>query len=107
MSVLIGNRTIEIYPPSEMGPVTFERMSANEALGTPFEFDVDVLSPTGDIPVSSVLGKTFSVALSQGKPPPRWFNGIVTRVGQVAWTGSAYRYHAKLRPTLSLLSNHS
>jgi type VI secretion system secreted protein VgrG len=107
MSVLIGNRTIEIYPPTEMGPVTFERMSGSEALGTPFEFDVDVLSPTGDIPISKVLGKPFSIALSQGKPPPRWFSGIVTRVGLVAWTGAAYRYHAKLRPSLALMSNHS
>ena len=56
--------------------------------GSPFEFDVDVLSPTGDIPTAKVLGKSFSVALSQGEPPPRWFNGIVTRLAQVAWTGS-------------------
>jgi len=107
MSVLIGNRTIEIFPPTEMGPVTFERMSGGEALGSPFEFDVDVLSATGDIPVAKVLGKPFSVALSQGKPPPRWFNGIVTRVGQVAWTGAAYRYRAKLRPSVWLMTKTS
>jgi len=69
MSVLIGNRTIEIFPPTEMGPVTFERMSGGEALGSPFEFDVDVLSATGDIPVAKVLGKPFSVALEQPPPP--------------------------------------
>ncbi len=103
----IGNRTVEIYPPAEMGPVTFERMTGGESLGSPFEFDVDVLSPTGDIPTAKVLGKSFSVALSQGSPPPRWFNGIVTRLAQVAWTGAAFRYRAKLRPTLWMMTKTS
>lgn len=106
-SIPIGNRTVEIFPPSEMGPVTFERMAGGEALGAPFEFDVDVLSATGDIPTAKVLGKSFSVALSQGKPPPRWFNGIITRLAQVAWTGAAFRYRAKLRPTLWMMTKVS
>src|SRR5664279_2334596 len=103
-SIPIGNRTVEIFPPAEMGPVTFERMTGGESLGSPFDFDVDVLSATGDIAGSKVLGKSFSIALSQGKPPPRWFHGIISRVGQVAWTGAAYRYRVKLRPTLSLMT---
>jgi type VI secretion system secreted protein VgrG len=102
-----GNRTVEIYPPSEMGPVTFERMSGGESLGAPFEFDVDVLSPTGDIPTAKVLGKPFSIALSQGDAPPRWFSGIVTRLAQVAWTGASFRYRAKLRPTLWMMTKVS
>src|SRR5882672_10062129 len=65
-----GNRTVEIFPPAEMGPVTFERMTGGESLGSSFEFDVDVLSPTGDIPTAKVLGKSFSVALSQGSLRP-------------------------------------
>ncbi|HET6146635.1 MAG TPA: type VI secretion system tip protein TssI/VgrG [Polyangia bacterium] len=102
--VPIGNRTIEIFPPTETGVVTFEHMTASESLGRPFEFDVDILSLSGDIPISPVLGKPFSVAMSQGKPPPRWFNGIVTRFGQVGWTGEAFRYRARLRPTLWLMT---
>ena len=62
--VPIGNRTIEIYPPTEAGVVTFESMTASESLGHPFEFNVDVLSATGDIPIGPVLGKPFSVALA-------------------------------------------
>ena len=46
-----GYRTVDIFPPRRWVPVTFERMSGGEALGAPFEFDVDVLSPTGDIPI--------------------------------------------------------
>jgi len=102
--VPIGNRTIEIYPPAEAGLVTFEDMTASEALGHPFEFDVNVLSASGDIAAGPVLGKPFSIALSQGRPPPRWFNGIVTRFGQVGWTGDAFRYRARLRPTFWLLT---
>ena len=102
-----GYRTVDIFPPAEMGPVTFERMSGGEALGAPFEFDVDVLSPTGDIPTAKVLGKSFTIAMSQGSPPPRYFNGIVTRLAQVAWTGAAFRYRAKLRPTLWMMTKVS
>lgn len=102
-----GYRTVEIFAPAEMGSVTFERMTGGEALGAPFELDVDVLSPTGDIPAVEVLGKSFTVALSQGAPPPRYYNGIVTRLAQVAWTGAAFRYRVKLRPTLWMMTKMS
>jgi type VI secretion system secreted protein VgrG len=102
-----GYRTVDIFPPAEMGPVTFERMTGGEALGAPFELDVDVLSPTGDIPTAKVLGKSFTIALSRGAPPPRYYNGIVTRLAQVAWTGAAFRYRAKLRPTLWMMTKVS
>ena len=108
MSVLpIGNRTVEIFPPAKAGPVTFEGMTGFESLGRPFELDVDVLSPTGEVPVSEVLGQPFSVALSQGLSPPRWWNGIVTRFAQVAWTGAAFRFRAKLRPAMWLMTRRS
>jgi type VI secretion system secreted protein VgrG len=103
----IGNRTIEIFPPAELGPVTFESMTGGEALGTPFEFEVDILSASGDVPIAKALGKSFSIAVSRGTPPPRWFNGIVARLAQVAWTGSGYRYRATLRPSLWLMTKRS
>src|SRR6266700_251342 len=106
-AIPIGNRTVEIFPPAKAGPVTFESMTASESLGRAFEIDVDMLSPTGDIPVSEVLGQPFSIALSQGLPPPRWWNGIVTRFAQVAWTGAAFRFRAKLRPTMWLMTRRS
>src|SRR6266700_3391423 len=106
-AIPIGNRTVEIFPPAKAGLVTFESMTASESLGRPFEIDVDMLSPTGDIPVSEVLGQPFSIALSQGLPPPRWWNGIVTRFAQVAWTGAAFRFRAKLRPTMWLMTRRS
>ncbi|HET6150576.1 MAG TPA: type VI secretion system tip protein TssI/VgrG [Polyangia bacterium] len=108
MSVLpIGNRTVEIFPPAKAGPVTFEAMTGSESLGRPFEIDVDVLSPTGEIPVSEVLGESFSIELSRDLAPPRWWNGIVTRFAQVAWTGAAFRFRAKLRPTMWLMTRRS
>jgi type VI secretion system secreted protein VgrG len=107
-AIPIGNRTVEIFPPGPAGPVIFESMTASEALGRPFEIEVDLLSPTGEIPVSEVLGQPFSVALSQGLlSPPRWWNGLVTRFAQVAWTGAAYRFRATLRPTLWLMTRRS
>ena len=48
---MIGTRTIEIVSPPEGGLLKFETMSGREAMGSLFEFDVDVLSATGDIPI--------------------------------------------------------
>jgi type VI secretion system secreted protein VgrG len=107
VAIPIGNRTVEIFPPAKTGPVTFESMTASESLGRLFEIDVDVLSPTGEIPVSEVLGQPFSIALSQGMPPPRWWNGIVTRFAQVSWTGAAFRYRARLRPAMWFMTRRS
>jgi type VI secretion system secreted protein VgrG len=100
-------RTIEIIPPTPPGTLLFERMTGGETLGRPFELNIDLLSKKDDVSIPQVLGKPFSVMLSSGLLPPRWFNGIVSRFALGGWTGEHFRYEATLRPLLWFLGHTS
>ncbi|MEP6652620.1 MAG: type VI secretion system tip protein TssI/VgrG [Myxococcales bacterium] len=104
---MIGSRTISIIPPKEAGTLMLERLIGGEILGRLFEFDIELLSKDGEIKIADVLGKPFSLALSRGQQPPRWFNGIVTRFAMAGWIGEYFRYHAKVRPQMWLLTRTS
>lgn len=104
---MISSRTIAIVPPPEAGLLLFERMTGDEVLGEPFHFQVDVLSKSGDIVISDLLGKPFSIALERSNGTPRWFNGLVAGFGLMGWTGEHFRYRAHLRPMLWLLTRTS
>jgi type VI secretion system secreted protein VgrG len=104
---MIGQRTIEIIAPAAAGPLLFESMNGREALGTPFEFHVELSSASGDVPIASLLGKPFSIELNRGMSPPRWFNGMIARFAFEGWTGDHFQYRADLRPLLWLLTRTS
>jgi type VI secretion system secreted protein VgrG len=104
---MLALRTIEVIPPKEAGTLLFDHMTGGETLGQPFEFHLDLLSKNGDIPIPSVLGKSFSVMVSRGSQLPRWFNGIVSRFALAGWTGEHFRYETTLRPLLWLLGHTS
>ena len=104
---MIGTRTIEIITPPEGGKLLFESMSGREALGSLFEFHVELLSDNGDIPIASMLGKPFSIELSRGLQPARWFNGMIARFAMEEWTGDQFRYRADLRPMTWLMTRTS
>jgi type VI secretion system secreted protein VgrG len=100
-------RSIEVISPVGGDAVVLERMSGSEALGRLFEFSVDLLSTKEDLDLTAAVGKGLTVAMTMGDDPPRFFNGVVTRFSQVAWTGERFRYRAEIRPWLWLLSRHS
>ena len=104
---MLGLRSIEVVSPVGGTDVVFERMGGDEVLGRPFEYTVDLLSARGDLTLEDALGKPMTIVLTADMPPPRYFNGVVARFAQVAWTGQHFRYRAVLRPWLWLLSRTS
>ncbi len=104
---MIGTRTIEIVSPPEGGLLKFETMSGREAMGSLFEFHVDLLSANGEIAIPDMLGKPLSIEITRDAAPPRWFNGMISRFALEEWTGDAYRYRAELRPLMWLLTRTS
>ncbi|HVR64887.1 MAG TPA: type VI secretion system tip protein TssI/VgrG [Polyangia bacterium] len=100
-------RSVEVVSPVGEGKVLFERLSGGDALGRPFEFDVDILSPKADLPIAKAVGKRMTVVVAMGTNPPRFFNGVVARFALAGWTGENFRYRAKLRPWLWVLSRAS
>jgi type VI secretion system secreted protein VgrG len=84
----------------------FDGLKGHEELGQPFLYELDLSSGKLRGDVSSLLGSSVTVTLSQSDSnhKERYFNGIVTRVISAGLTGGSYRYRIEVRPALWLLT---
>jgi type VI secretion system secreted protein VgrG len=96
-----------------LGPLAdrliFYQMDAEEALGRPFKYDLTLLSESGELVLSDMIGQSVTVELDLPTPSDgtRYFNGYVTRFAR---QGAHRRYHvysATVRPWLWLLTQAS
>jgi type VI secretion system secreted protein VgrG len=102
---MASDRVITVSTPLAEGMLLFERMMGREALGQLFEYEVDMLSKSGDIKPADLLGKPTTVKVQMlDEEGARSFNGLVTRFGPSALEGDVTRYRATLRPWLWLLT---
>jgi type VI secretion system secreted protein VgrG len=82
----------------------FARMRGREALGRPFEYELEVLSEDFSIDLSTVLGQSVTVRIElQSGDDYRYINGVVTYFKLAGTEGRFARYQAVLNPSLSLL----
>ncbi|HEV7801772.1 MAG TPA: type VI secretion system tip protein TssI/VgrG [Burkholderiales bacterium] len=82
----------------------FHRMAAREELGRLGEFEIDLLSPRGDIKPNEILAKNVTVTLELPGEAVRYFNGYVTRFHVTGMRGRYHLYHASVRPWLWFLT---
>ena len=102
-------RNIRIKTPLGPDLLLFQHMAGHEALSTPFEYKVQLLSPKTDLDLSALLGQTATVEVDQRAGGTRYFNGYVTNFAFVGSyqgqdTPPLGRYEMTLRPWLWLLS---
>ncbi len=97
-------RLMEIDTPLGADTLLFHGMHAREELGRVSEFQVDLLSPKGDINLDDILGKNVNIRVMTARNQTRHFNGYVTRFAQRGKLGRYHRYLAVVRPWLWFLS---
>jgi type VI secretion system secreted protein VgrG len=91
----------------------FRRMEGEEELGRPFKYDLLLLSESGDLVLSDLLGQVVTVELDLPFTPAtpndgvRYFNGYVTRFSRQGVHRDYHVYSATVRPWLWLLSQPS
>jgi type VI secretion system secreted protein VgrG len=98
---------VEFKPdPGKDLQLMFDGLKGHEELGRPFLYELDLSSGKLRGDMSSLLGSSATVTLSQSDADhkERYINGIVTRVVSAGLTGGSYRYHIEVRPTLWLLT---
>ena len=89
----------------------FRHMHGEEALGQPFNYELSLLSKTGDFGLGDLLGKpvTVKLALPNSTAPSnekiRFFNGYVARFSRQGMDGDYHVYSATVRPWIWLLSH--
>jgi type VI secretion system secreted protein VgrG len=104
---LLNTREVKLTGPFPPGQVMLERLTAREAVGQPFEFELDVLSALPVIDYEAVLGHPVTVELATGDAQWRYFNGYVERLAQAGRAGDATRFRLSLRPWLWLLRHRT
>lgn len=98
-------RTATVATPLGDDVLLFYSMTAREALGRPFFYDLELLSERDDVNLGALLGQPLSVGLDVNGESFREFNGIVTDFALVGELGRRYaRYRASVRPWLWLLT---
>ena len=84
--------------------IQFGALRANEELGRPFLFELDISSATVKGDLTSLLGSSATVSIALDDTTKRHFNGIVARAAYEGLSGGSHRYRLELRPWIWLLS---
>jgi len=80
-----------------------ERFAGREAVNELFRFEVDALSTSTDLALSSFIGEELTVGLLQPDGGRRAWHGLCTAASWVGADGGLARYRLVLEPALALL----
>jgi type VI secretion system secreted protein VgrG len=97
---LLGRDTLVTGPVAE-GVLLLETFQGKESLGTPYRYDLTLLSHDSEIPVDKVLGQSLTVRIRLPSGD-RFFNGIVTYFAKTGYAMNHTRYAAVVNPKLAL-----
>jgi type VI secretion system secreted protein VgrG len=84
--------------------LVFDSMTATEALGRPFLYELQMSSTDAKGELIALLGSSVTVSITLPDKSKRYFNGIVARVAYAGLKGGAFSYRIELRPWIWLLS---
>ncbi len=104
MALTQAERAVEIFTPLGDDVLLFHRMSATEALGRLFQFDLDLLSKDPNIKFEDLLGQSVTVRLELPQDQTRFFNGVVSRFSLTGSLGDLSVYTATVHPWLWFLT---
>jgi type VI secretion system secreted protein VgrG len=98
---LLGRDT-KVTGPVDEGVLLLETLQGKETLGSPYRYDLTLLSDDPNIPVGDVLGQSLTVHITLDTGATRYWNGIVTYFAKAGMAMKHTRYVAVLNPKLSL-----
>jgi type VI secretion system secreted protein VgrG len=98
---LLGRDTL-VTGPLPKGALLLETFQGKETLGTPYRYDLTLLSDDPSIPSKKVLGQSLTVHLKLDTGDYRFFNGIVTSFSKTGISMHHTRYAVVLNPKLTL-----
>lgn len=102
-----NNRVASVTATAAGDTLLLSKMTGTEQLSRLFEYELDLLCTNGSLDIKALLGTSMTVTLALNDGDPRYFNGVVTRIGQTGRQGELYTYRAVLQPFLWLLTRAS
>ena len=98
-----------IFTPKPDFQLVFDGIHAEQELGRPFLFHLDMSSGKYQSQISTLVGSACCTWLyqsdSNNNETNTYFHGIVARIISVGQAGGAYRYKFEIRPWIWLLSH--
>ena len=104
MAEMQAKRAVEIFTPLGDDVLLFHRMTATEALGRLFQFELDLLSKDPNIKFEDLLGQNVAVRLELPDNKTRYFNGFVGRFSLTGSMGDLTSYSVTVHPWLWFLT---
>jgi type VI secretion system secreted protein VgrG len=104
MSEMQAERAVEIFTSLGDDVLLLHRMTATEALGRLFQFDLELLSKDPNIKFEDLLGQNVTVRLELPDDKTRYFNGFVSRFSLTGSLGDLSVYNATVHPWLWFLT---
>ncbi len=102
-----AHRALMLTPPAPLAKddLLLVGFHGHEAISSLFAFHLDLMGENGKaVPFDQVLGKKATVQLGLPNVPPRFFNGIVSRIAQGRRDQDFTRYQMEIVPEAWLLT---
>ncbi len=85
--------------------LNLDQLEGTETLGRPFVYQLTLSSTKTKTDLTSLLGSTVTVTLTNPDKSKRYFNGIVARIAYAGMRSGGRTYIMELRPWIWLLSH--
>ncbi|WP_158586884.1 type VI secretion system Vgr family protein [Aurantiacibacter zhengii] len=87
--------------------VEFVSLTARENLSDPFEFELVITSPLGELDLGPHIGERVGVSVFEDEEEVRYFNGYLTEAVYLRETADGFYYNLSLRPFLYFMDTAS
>ena len=81
-----GKRIAHLTSPFGEGLLMLDRMSGTEAIGRPFEYQLELIAPVDKLAYTEILGEKVTIEL-ETESLPRFFNGHITSFAYAGFDG--------------------
>jgi type VI secretion system secreted protein VgrG len=96
-------RLLAVSTPLGKDVLLLDSFKGTEGLSAPFQYALEMVSLSPEVPFDGILGKAITVRLQQADGGARHFNGIVSRFEQIGTDAEFTLYRAEMVPWLSML----
>jgi type VI secretion system secreted protein VgrG len=107
MALKQDNRLLAIKTALGSNVLAVRSVSVHERISHLFQIEAELSSEDGEIDLDRVIGHDVTIRLHVGEKDKRFFNGVVSRLVQVANVGGYAHYRASVVPWLWFLTRTS
>lgn len=87
--------------------VEFVSLTAREALSQPFEIELQITAPLGELDLAPHIGEPVGLTVFEDDDEVRYFNGILVEAVYLRETSDGFYYNLSLRPFLHYMDGRS